>query len=193
MSLEINVYAEKLSDELIPKIVKRLNEFDMDIEIHPNFSFETQVGFLPFKFSFKNPHLEILKNKKLISGFEIYIDNYDFEKEKKSLNPKLNFFEKILKKKKVEIEIAKPEIENRLRNCKKVINFNWSSNDTIEMRFAVLTSSIITELTDGVCHFPSSDFWYENKNIVVEAFKQIKEHESEITENRIRYHEFEKW
>ena len=53
MSLDINVFAEKLSDELIPKIVKRLNEFEMEVEIHPDFSFETQEGFLTFRFSLK--------------------------------------------------------------------------------------------------------------------------------------------
>ena len=36
MSLDLNVYVEKLSDELIPKIVKRLNDFEMNVEIHPD-------------------------------------------------------------------------------------------------------------------------------------------------------------
>jgi hypothetical protein len=193
MSLNINVYTENLSDELIPKIVKRLNEFEMEVEVHPEFSFETQEGFLPIKFRLKNPHLEILKNKKLISGFEIYIDNYDFNAEKESLKPKLTFLEKIFRKKQNEIEIEKPEIEKRLEKCKKSVNFIWHTGDSFELRFASLTSSILTELTNGVCTYPADDIWYENKNIVEEAYKEIKEYELTIKERDLLFHEFEGW
>ena len=193
MSLNINVYTENLSDELIPKILKRLNEFEMEVEVHPEFSFETQEGFLPFKFSLKNPHLEILKNKKLMSGFEIFIDNYDFYAEKESVKPKLSFFDKILGKKQIEIEIAEPEIEKRLEKCKKSVNFVWHSGDSFELRFASLTSAILTELTNGVCTYPADDIWYENINIVEEAYKEIKEYELTIKERDLQFHEFEGW
>ena len=193
MSLDLNVYVEKLSDELIPKIVKRLNNFEMNVEIHPDFSFETQEGFLPFKFSLKNPHLEILKERKLISGFEIYIDNYDFDAEKESLKPKLSFFEKILGRKQINVEIAEPEVEKRLQKCTKVVNFVWHSADSFELRFASLTSAILAELTNGVCCYPADDIWYENKNIVEKAYKEIKEYESTIKERDLQYHEFTEW
>lgn len=65
MSLDVNVYCKEISTGLIPKIVKRLNDFDMVVEIHPEFKFDqyTDTGFLPFKFRLNTPPLEILKNK----------------------------------------------------------------------------------------------------------------------------------
>ncbi len=54
MSLGFKVFCNNLSDDLIPEIKKRLNEFEMDVDIHPNFSFATQTRFLPFKFQLTN-------------------------------------------------------------------------------------------------------------------------------------------
>ena len=66
MSLDLLVYTNNLSDDLIPQIQKRLNDFDMIVEIHPEFSFNDHEGFLPFKFRLTKSHLEILKDKELI-------------------------------------------------------------------------------------------------------------------------------
>lgn len=49
MSQSIDVYCKNLSAELVPKIVKRLNDFDMVVEIHPDFKLdqERDSGFVP--------------------------------------------------------------------------------------------------------------------------------------------------
>jgi hypothetical protein len=193
MSLDINVYTKTLSDDLIPKIVKRLNDYEMLVEVHPDFSFNDQTGFLPFKFRLTNPHLEILKNKELSSGFELYIDDFDLTKAKEELKPKLGFFDKLLGKKQEEIPFANPDIEKRLKDCKKVTTFVWHSGDSFELRFASLTSAILTELTDGVCTYPADDIWYDNKNIADEAFKEIKAYEHTLKEKDIHFQVFEKW
>ena len=193
MSLDINVYTKMLSDDLIPKIVKRLNDYEMVVEVHPDFSFDGQTGFLPFKFRLTNPHLHILKNKVLISGFELYIADFDLTKAKEELKPKLGFFDKLLGKKQEEIPFASPDIEVRLKECNRVISFVWHSGDSFELRLASLTSAILTELTDGVCTYPADDIWYDNKNIVDEAFKEVKTHEQTLKERDIKFHEFENW
>jgi hypothetical protein len=193
MSLDINVYTKTLSDDLIPKIIKRLNDYEMVVEVHPDFSFDDQTGFLPFKFRLTNPHLEILKNKELSSGFELYIDDFDLIKAKEELKPKLGFFDKLRGKKQEEIPFASPEIEERLKYCKKITSFVWHAGDSFELRFASLTSAILTELTDGVCTYPADDIWYDNKNIVDEAFKEVKAYERTLKERDIEFHEFEKW
>ena len=69
MSLDLNVYVEKIEDEIIPKWINRLNQFDMDCEIHPDFSFNDHSGFLPFKIKLKDPINKELADKILISGF----------------------------------------------------------------------------------------------------------------------------
>jgi hypothetical protein len=40
----------------------KLNQLDMIVEVHPEFSFDegTDEGFVPFKFRLKNPHYPIL-------------------------------------------------------------------------------------------------------------------------------------
>ena len=97
MSLAFKVYCKKVSKDIIPKIMKRLNDFDMVVSVHPNFKLDgdEDSGFLPFKFRFTETHLDILKGKELKSGFEIYIDDFDLHTEKENLTPKLGFFDKL--------------------------------------------------------------------------------------------------
>ncbi len=195
MSLSINVYCKQISQGLVPQIIKRLNDFDMVVEVHPDFKFdqEADTGFLPFKFRLKNTHFTILKDKELKSGFEIYIDDFDLVKEKEDLKPKLGFFSKLFGKKQPEVAFASPDIETRLKDCKKVVTFVWHTSDDFELRFASLTSAILTEITNGVCCYPDDDIWYENRNIVDEAFKEIKEYEKTLNEKDLDFMEFDEW
>jgi hypothetical protein len=165
----------------------------MIVEVHPEFSFSDQTGFLPFKFRLTNPEHDILKNKELKSGFEVYVDDFDLQTTKESLKPKLSFFEKLLGKKQADVPFASDEIEARLRNCKKVVTFIWHAGNSFELRFALLTSAILTELTNGVCCYPADDIWYDNKNIVDEAFKEIKEYEKSLKENELNFVTFDEW
>ncbi|WP_114783703.1 hypothetical protein [Botryobacter ruber] len=193
MSLDINVYTRDLTDDLIPKIVKRLNDYEMVVEAHPDFSFGNQTGFLPFKFRLQKPPLDILKNKNLISGFELYIDDFNLQEEKQKLKPKLSFFDKLKGKKITEVQFASPEIEGKLKNYDKVVTFVWHSSDSFELRFASLTSAILTELTNGICSYPADNIWYDTESIVEKAYKEIKEYEQSLNKKEIKYHEFEDW
>ena len=140
-----------------------------------------------------NPHLNILIGKELKSGFELYIDDFDLQTAKEDLKPKLSFFDKLLGKKQPDIPFASVEIENRLKDCKKVVTFVWHAGDSFELRFASLTSAILTELTNGVCTYPADDIWYDNKNIVDEAFKEIKEYEQTLKEKDLDFMMFDQW
>ena len=101
MSLTIKVYCKKVSKDLIPKMMNRLNDYDMVVSVHPDFKFDAEEdsGYLPFKFRLKDPRLSILKDKELKSGFELYIDEFDLHTEKENLKPKMSFFDKLLGKK----------------------------------------------------------------------------------------------
>ena len=61
----------------------------MVCEIHPEFSFNDQNGFLLFKFQLTNPSFDILSGKILASGFELFIDNVDLVEEKSKRKPGL--------------------------------------------------------------------------------------------------------
>lgn len=195
MSLDLNVYCKKVSADLVPKIVKRLNDFDMVVELHPNFKFDKEAdsGFLPFKFRLKKPYFDSLKDKDLKSGFELYIEDFDLQITKDELKSKQSFFDKLLGKKQPEIAFASPEIEERLKDCKKNVVFVWHAGDSFELRFALLTSAILTEITNGVCCYPADDIWYDNKNIVENAFDEVQSYEQSLKEKEFEFHEFDEW
>lgn len=195
MSLALNIYCKDLTADLLPEIVKRLNDFDMDAEVHPEFRLDKEHdgGFVAFKFRLKQPYFDRMKDKDLKSGFEISINNFDLQQTKVLYKTKHSFFGSLLKKQQPEIEFATPEIENRLKDCKKVVSFTWHAHDTFELRFASLTSAILTELTNGVCCYPADAIWYDNHNIVAEAFKEVSDFERSLKESDFNYHEFEGW
>src|SRR5271156_5375911 len=180
MSLDLNVYCKELSDDLIPKIVRRLNEYEMAVEIHPEFSFKTQTGFLPFKFRLTNPPIETLNNAELVSGVELHISDFNLSTAKQDLKPKLGFFDRLFGKQAPDVPFANPEVEKRLSECKQLVSFIWHAGDSFELRFASLTSAILTELTNGVCSYPADNIWYDYKNIVEEAFAEIEEYEKSL-------------
>lgn len=195
MSLDITVYCKQVSADLVPKMIGRLNDFDMIAEVHAEFRFdeETDTGFLPFRFKLKNPYHHILKDKLLKSGFELYIDNFDLEKEKKDAQPKRSLLDRLRGRQAEEKPFAPPEIEKRLQDCSKAVSFVWNAGDSFEGRFASLCSAILTELTNGVCFYTDDGIWSDSKNLVERTFQEIVEYENALPESEIEFHEFDEW
>jgi len=193
MSLDLNVYVKQIDDSIIPKWIERMNQFDMECEIHPDFSFNDHSGFLPFKIRLKNPKNEELKDKEFISGFEFYKDEFDLQKELESLQPKKSFFQKLMNKSNEKVEYANTEIDSKLADCKLVLTFNWGSHNSLELRMSSLSSAIISELTNGICSYPADDIWYDNKTIVEDAHKELLEYENSLKPTEWRMHKFEGW
>ncbi len=194
MSLDIRVYTKQLSNDLIPKIIKRLNDFEMVCEVHPTFSFNDQEGFLPFKFRLTNPLFDNLRDKELISGFELFIEDFDFEREKQNSQPKKSFWDKLLGKKQVDQPLISPDIDKRLKDCKKMLVFVWHAGNSFELRFAQMTSAILTELTDGVCTYPADDIWYDTKDLAEKSFPEIKDYElTLLKDEELELFEFKGW
>jgi hypothetical protein len=50
MSLELNLYVRQISDIDLRVVNSKLNDFEMDCDIHPGTSLINHSGFLPFKF-----------------------------------------------------------------------------------------------------------------------------------------------
>ena len=194
MSLEITVYANQLSDDYIPRIIARLNDFEMVCEVHPDFSFSGQTGFVPFKYRLTNPPFEILRDKELMTGFEMYINDFDYERERTELKPTRSFIGRLLGKKQADQPLFDSEIDKRVKDCKKAISFVWHVADSFELRFASLTSAILTELTDGVCTYPADNIWYENENLVEKTWQEINHFETTLLKERdLKFHAFEGW
>lgn len=194
MSLDIQVYCKEISKEMIPQMMERLNSYDMNVEVHPEFTFDIKdEGFVPFKFQLPDTPLRILSGKELISGFELYIGNFDLEIEKNKLKPKFSLANKLLGKKQKGIEFAEPHIEEVLKDCKKVISFVIHSGNSFEFRFATLVSAIVTELTNGVCLYTYENIWHNSQNISMSAYKEIKNYELTLTEETVEFAEFTGW
>lgn len=192
MSLDIAVYTARLDDSLIPKIQKRLNDFEMICEIHPETSF-ADTGFVPFKFQLTNAPFEILRNKVLLSGFELYVEDFDLEEAKKQNSPKPGLVDKLFGRKQTIMPFVDERIDARLKPCNKVVRFVWHGGESFQLRFASLASAILTELTNGVCTYPADDIWYENQNLVQTAWADVKEYEASLEESDLDFNEFESW
>ena len=196
MSLAIEVYTREIPAGIVEKLLKRLNEFDMVVEAHAEFAFDAtkDSGFVPFKFQFKEPSFSPIEGKQLMSGFELYIDSFDLAKAKEAQRPNQSFLDKLLGKKKPEPPpFAAPEIEQRLKDCTKVTSFVWHAGDSFQLRFALLTSAIFTELTNGLCCDTEDRTWLKNENIVSDAFEQVCDYEESLSPKHIEYSEFEGW
>ncbi len=194
MSLEIIVYTKNLSDDLIAEIQKRLNKFEMECEIHPDFSFTDQSGFLPFKFQLENPPFEILRNRILLSGFELFVRKLDFQEEKRRRNDRKGLITKLIGIAIPDKTLVNNEIDQRIKECNNVVSFVWHSVDSFEMRLASLTSAIVTELTNGICTYLPGDIWYDTNGIVENTWNEIRKYETELLkESNLKFHDFEKW
>jgi hypothetical protein len=193
MSLELQVYAPSFSDELIPRLEKRLNDFGMIVEIKPGFTFSKPSGSLSFKFQLMDTPYKSLLNRELVSNIDVDTDDFDLLPIKAQLNPKKSLISSLFSKKIPEVPYASPELDKRLLNCKKVVTITWHSGDTFEFYFASLSCAILAELTDGVSSYPADGIWYERSNVVGNAWQEIKSYNGLFTEDKIHYNEFAGW
>jgi len=88
MSIEQHLYTRKIDDSIIPKWMEKMNQFDMECEIHPELSFSDQSGFLPFKIKLKQSSHPELAADYYLTGFELYMDDFKLEAELEKLRPK---------------------------------------------------------------------------------------------------------
>lgn len=135
MSAYINIYTNSLTDDLIPTILKRLNEHESVLDINSSFSFRNSNGNLPIIFKWDKPSLEIFNENNLKLNFSTSIKPFDLKEYKKKL-----FKEKIIKQsfiqkiaglfKKKKRKVAKPvkltaEVEAQLQNYNKVFSIKY--------------------------------------------------------------------
>ncbi|WP_374334536.1 hypothetical protein [Leeia sp.] len=193
MSLEMQVFVPTVDDLLIQKWVERLNSLEMTCEIHPEFSFATHTGFLPFKVVLKKPKHEKMLGNEYLTGFEFYLSDFDLKKEVDAITPRLSILDRLKGKKAEPVYFASREIDARLISCKKVISCVWGSADTLELRMATLSAAILAELTDGVFAYPADNCWYTERGEVERVLKEAETYEASIKPSQLRLHKFEKW
>ena len=192
---DIRVYTRNLSDALVPVLVSRMNAFDMQCELDPNFTFNRRDCYFHYKFKLDKPKHSALYGKYLTTGFNVIIEDFNYEKVRDEQEPVQNFIELIFPKKRSKIPVINEEYDERLKKCDKLMIFQWNlAYDIFELRFATLTSAILSELTDGVCVFAPDRICFINKNLVDNTWHDVQNFENNIVEfNDLKYFEFTHW
>ncbi|SDO58601.1 hypothetical protein [Phyllobacterium sp. OV277] len=171
MSIDINVYTNEISDDLIPAILEELNKFGMICEFPPDFSLESQSGFLPIRFRVPSSTFENMRDKDLVSGFELSVDDNELDED----------------------DGHSEEDQKKLKTYRKLVSFYFTgASDSFELRFASLTSAIIATLTHGALSDCDCKVLYDGASIM-EAARDLIAGDSDLTWRELEYHEFEGW
>lgn len=171
MSIDIHVYTNEISDDLIPAILEELNKFHMICEFPPDFSLESQSGFLPIKFRMTSTTFESVEGKDLVSGFELSVDDNEMDED----------------------DCHSEKDREKLRTYSKLVSFYFTgASDSFELRFASLTSAIIANLTHGALSDCDCKVLYDGAAIM-EAARDLVADDGDLTWRELEYHEFEGW
>lgn len=203
--MDINIYTKELSAGLIPKIIKRFADFDMDIEFHPKFKFDEKadIGFLPIKLKLvlgKSKQYDNI-NHEILTGFELFFSSYDFEEELKfiqePIQPKTNLLSKLFGNKKTvlftENFVADEELDKLLKDCNKSLMLNWKSWNKSELRISLFFAAILAELTNGVIYDPQNGRYLSGKQALQIFPIEIEDYEQSIIEDEFTVVKFEGW
>lgn len=205
--MDLNIYTKELSIELLPKIIKRFKDLKMDVEFHPDFKFDQKkdVGFLPIKLKVETGNSKQYDKIEfdILTGFEIFFNDYDYEEElaenKKyeTLSEKKSFFSKLFGKRETEHSennyIENKEIDEILKKCSKDIFITFKSQNKSELRISLLFASILAELTNGIILDPQNGRYLNGKEALETFTLEIDEYENSFTENEFKVNKFENW
>jgi hypothetical protein len=193
LSIEILTYAPKADDSLIHPWLNELSAYGMKCEVHPDFSFSDSSGYLPIKLRLLKPTRQSFENVDFISGFELYVDDFDFAafsaSQKRPPRGLLNFLWPL----KGRSSALTEEIEAILATCTKCLTFRFSPADLFELRLADMSSILLMELTRGIRFLPADNQWHYSKGDALSSLESIKEFESSLPEDGFSTHPFEKW
>jgi hypothetical protein len=171
MSMEYWIHLDEISDSIIPEFIAELNKFEMTCATYPGFRFSDHSGFLPFKFRLLNPKLCILKDKDLVSGFELYIEDFDTENA--------DWFSQ--------------EDLDRLSKFKRTLVIRFGASDSFQLRFAELASAVIAKLTGAPRSFDDEVVYDMTTEVLDKIWEDIKHWENSIADADWEYHEFDGW
>lgn len=147
MSIDLNVYLSALPKDWIELVTKRLLEFGLECEVHPEYEavYETHSGFLPIKMKLVDVGPLEARGKYFFTGFECVFSEFDYSEE---LTPGR--------------ELIKDEItDDLLRSYSKVfaVNYYSASEDLIAYAFC----AVLTELVSGLFNDPQADSYMPAK------------------------------
>jgi hypothetical protein len=200
--LDVNVYVRDIKSISKSDCEKYLSKFGIIAELHPETNFETDSGVVPFKVEF--PHIEFLKDKTFLSGFEFYSDSYDYSEDLKQIKDLISTSSKprgllgLFKKKtntedvKTEVFVFDRETDELLKQCKYIMTLSVGSEDSFEFILAFVFASYVAEMCGGVVYdtFWGTSHYKDNLQTITD---EIKEYYDGLTPRTLMSHTFEGW
>src|SRR5947209_5701752 len=95
VSLEMQAFVPDVDDAIIPRSIARLNGLGMRCEVDPAFSFKDHSGFLPFRVSLERSTHEQLVSGDYLTGFDLYVRDFDLAKELDARTPKPTLLDRL--------------------------------------------------------------------------------------------------
>jgi hypothetical protein len=195
MSYEFNLYLKEVDDSIIPKWLELLGEMGAKCEMHPEFSFCDQSGFLPFKVSFSNLSIPGNDGSSFLTGFELDVCDYTSSLVEEQNDVKISLWKKIFRKNNniEEKDGTNAVIKYKLKNSSRELIFSISSQDVFEFPLALYSAAIISLIKDGVLFDPQEGKYLENKSIIEKVQGEVKEYFDSLSPQQWNYHKFEQW
>ncbi|MFD0616889.1 hypothetical protein ACFQZR_05390 [Paenibacillus sp. GCM10027629] len=182
MSYDLTVHLKCLNDSIIPKWLAEITKFNMDIDVHPDFSFSNHSGFLPFRFVVYDCPNITLNNNELMSGYELYVSPYQWRNEKKSI------FSKLFRKQK---EVS--EIESKLIDADTEVTFNISAQDSFEYRLGWYSAASLAKVCNGVLTDLQEGVHLDGEQAIKHAYVKVIEDEKLLIGSEWKIHKSKDW
>jgi hypothetical protein len=192
MALETETYLPHANDALITPWLSGLREIGMQCELHPEFSFSTQNGFLPIKLRLLKPTRPEFDKHDFLSGFEFYSEDF-LLKDSFEYAVKKGTFRGLFRGFTSSRTYVSSTVDPILSKCRKRLKFYWGSADVFELRLSALSSLLLSRLADGISHYPADGIWYESSTSLTDELKQIEEYEAQIDKEDLKFHRFDGW
>ena len=207
MGMDLNIFINTISSDLLQEMKNRFKDFAMEIEFHPDFKFDENqdTGFCPIKLKIEEGHSSHYDKfgAPVMTGFELYFDNYDYIEELNEIkndgsqSSKTSIFEKLLGLRNKDIiqnqYVANKNIDKKLSLCNKVLTLNWQAANKSELRISLFFGAVLAELVNGIIYDPQNDRYLTGEMAIEEFPEEIKEYEEYYSSDDFTLEKFEKW
>jgi len=186
MSYDLIVYAAKLDPNPIIVWMKRLDEYDrLKFEIHPGVEFELGLsGFCPIKVTVPG-RWPFSSAQSYISGFEMSVDDFDFESHFDLKNGDVEA-------KREELSAEGLDLEH-WEHFKSQIFISFRPNNRFEARLSFLSAAILTEELGGLCVDPQTGVTLDQATVFSWATAQVRQNDLDIQDKNLFSHPFDGW
>lgn len=141
----------------------------MDAEFYPNTELNTETtGFFPVKLKVNDTNISAYNSSELISGFEIYINDFD-------------------------LQDVSEDAKTVLAGSVQKVQFSTSGGDHTEFRVAMFFALSLAELAEGIIENPQDGTFYTPEDAAISFPVKIKEYEEQTPEANFTTHPFEQW